>query len=402
MVDNMRKAVRQRYFSTLHVQTLDDYFNRDEEMQRFNGYARNFISARLRYLELGLEPEEIMLLNQLLENAAEVQPPAEKAMRLAVENIKPEEIRAAIDEGTLLQIKLLKVLDSMVGFQENQGELRGLKIRKSADTTYVLLIAISTLVFALALLISFFVFRWEKRQTNTLFREINDRKQAEALALKSREEAEIANRAKSEFLANMSHELRTPLNSILGFSEVLESETFGVHQNPKYKDYAGSIHKAGSHLLKILSDILDISKIEAGEAKVEDGEVDVAKAVDDCISMVMPRAAAAGVEIRVNGSDQSPFLRADEGHLKQIMLNLLSNAVKFTDKGGSITVSTHQHKAAPSRFQLLTPVSVSPPRIYQRSWTRLVRSPTARIAATTGSGSACRSVNRCWNYTMVN
>ncbi len=240
---------------------------------------------------------------------------------------------------------MLKTLDRMVDFQEYIGEQRSLEIKGRRDKTNTLLFAIAVTVFILGLFISVFVFQRETRQTNSLFREISERKLAEASVMVSKEEADIANRAKSEFLANMSHELRTPLNSILGFSEILESESFGPHQNPKYKDYAASIHQAGSHLLNILSDILDISKIEAGEAQVEDTEVDVTQALDSCVTMVTPRAVAAGVNIRVNGLDIKPFLRADERQFKQIFLNLLSNAVKFTEKGGLVTVTTNQDES---------------------------------------------------------
>ncbi|MBT3305914.1 MAG: HAMP domain-containing histidine kinase [Alphaproteobacteria bacterium] len=344
MLYAMRKSVRQRYFSTLHVQTLDDFFERDAERLRFNQYARNFITARERYVELGLESKEKMLFDLLTENASRVQPPAEKAMKLAVDSIRPEEVTAAIEKGTLLQIELLKVLDRMVAFQEGRGNRRSQEIRESEKSTNTILVAISITVFSLGLIIAIFVFRREYRQTNTLFKEIAERKQAEASTIAAKEEAEIANRAKSEFLANMSHELRTPLNSILGYSEILATEIFGKHQNPLYKDYASSIHHAGSHLLNILTDILDISKIEAGEAVVEDSEIDIAKALDDCITMVKPRAVAADVEIQLNGSDKSPFVRADERHFKQIMLNLLSNAVKFSEKGGMITVTTIQNE----------------------------------------------------------
>ena len=169
--------------------------------------------------------------------------------------------------------------------------------------------------------------------------DITEVKQAETVALAAKSEAEIANRAKSEFLANMSHELRTPLNSIIGFSEMLGGEVFGPHASPKYGEYAAAIYQSGTHLLQVLSDILDISKIEAGEAIVEDDVVDVLVAVKDCVTMISPRAKETGVEVRLKGSKKIPFLRADKRHVKQIVLNLLSNAVKFTPAGGQVTVS---------------------------------------------------------------
>ncbi|GAB4364502.1 MAG: hypothetical protein Kow00114_21240 [Kiloniellaceae bacterium] len=167
--------------------------------------------------------------------------------------------------------------------------------------------------------------------------DISSRKKAEADLLASKEEAELANRAKSEFLANMSHELRTPLNSILGYSQLLMAEAFGPLGNPKYAEYAESINVSGNHLFNIIRDILDIAKIEAGKATLEEGEVDIGAAIASCIAMVEVRAQEKGIAVETARLGSLPLLRADERHLKQIILNLLSNAVKFTPEGGRVT-----------------------------------------------------------------
>jgi len=168
--------------------------------------------------------------------------------------------------------------------------------------------------------------------------DITKSKMAEAEILASREEAVLANRAKSEFLANMSHELRTPLNAILGYSQMLRNEFFGPIGDPRYSEYATSINVSGTHLFKIISDILDISKIEAGEATIEDAEVDIAKAGRVCIAMVEGRAQERKIWVEQNTPGDFPTLRADERQVKQILLNLLSNAVKFTPDGGQVTL----------------------------------------------------------------
>ena len=162
---------------------------------------------------------------------------------------------------------------------------------------------------------------------------------AEDLAV-ARDQAEEANRAKSDFLALMSHELRTPLNAIIGFSEIIKSEMMGPLGNPKYREYASDVFDSGQHLLGLINDILDLSKIEAGKMELEEKDVDVAEVIGSCLRLVTERAAKGGVKLITEIPDDLPALRIDERTLKQILLNLLSNAVKFTPEGGSVTVET--------------------------------------------------------------
>ena len=150
--------------------------------------------------------------------------------------------------------------------------------------------------------------------------------------------AEAANHAKSEFLANMSHELRTPLNAINGFSEIMSSEMFGPLGHPRYKEYAGDILSSGQHLLSLINDILDMSKIEAGKLNLHFEPVVVDEVVEDTLRLVRQRAEKAGLKVRVH-LPQLPEITADFRALKQILLNLLTNAVKFTPTGGTLTVS---------------------------------------------------------------
>ncbi|MGN6424036.1 MAG: PAS domain-containing sensor histidine kinase [Asticcacaulis sp.] len=150
--------------------------------------------------------------------------------------------------------------------------------------------------------------------------------------------AEAANHAKSEFLANMSHELRTPLNAINGFSEIMASEMFGPLGHDRYREYAGDILSSGQHLLSLINDILDMSKIEAGKLTLRLEPVAIDEVVEDTLRLIRQRAEKAGLKIRVH-LPHLPDIAADFRALKQILLNLLTNAVKFTPHGGSITIS---------------------------------------------------------------
>ncbi len=149
--------------------------------------------------------------------------------------------------------------------------------------------------------------------------------------------AEGANRAKSEFLANMSHELRTPLNAINGFSEVMVAEMYGPMGDPRYKEYAGDIHSSGQHLLALINDILDMSKIEAGKMNLKFEPISLDDVTEDAVRLVRNRAEAAGLDLLIE-LPTLPDVEGDYRAVKQVLLNLLSNAIKFTPRGGRVTV----------------------------------------------------------------
>ncbi len=166
--------------------------------------------------------------------------------------------------------------------------------------------------------------------------------EAKSFSDEARRQAEEANIAKSRFLATMSHELRTPLNAILGFSEVMKDELFGTHQNSTYKEYSKDIHESGQHLLNLINEILDLSRIEAGRYELHEESFRLSDAAVDCCRLLRIKADKKNIQIIENYSDQKTKVWADERAIRQIILNLLSNAVKFTPSGGMIilTIST--------------------------------------------------------------
>lgn len=167
---------------------------------------------------------------------------------------------------------------------------------------------------------------------------IAELEQAKAVSDDSRRRAEEANLAKSRFLATMSHELRTPLNAILGFSEIMQGEVFGPIGNSHYKEYATDIHNSGKHLLNLINEILDLSRIEAGRYQLNEEAVTLAHVVEDCHHLIKLRAKTKSITVSLQFEPNLPKIWADERAVRQIILNLLSNAVKFTPANGEIWV----------------------------------------------------------------
>ncbi len=166
------------------------------------------------------------------------------------------------------------------------------------------------------------------------------------------EHAENANRAKSEFLANMSHELRTPLNAVIGFSELIKNQAFGPIGSDRYRNYANDINESGQHLLSIINDILDLSKIESEEADLNETSLDISALIASVQSMVKLRAEKKGLFLDFDVPANPPALRGDDRKIKQILTNLLTNAIKFTDRGGKASLKVWWRMESGYVFQI--------------------------------------------------
>ncbi|MCX7350782.1 MAG: ATP-binding protein, partial [Alphaproteobacteria bacterium] len=170
-------------------------------------------------------------------------------------------------------------------------------------------------------------------------RDITQWKKTEAELREAKDRAEATSRQKSEFLASVSHELRTPLNAIMGFSEVMRLGRFGEIDNEKYRGYVQDIHASGAHLLSLINDLLDLSKVEAGKLELNFTAVSLSDVADYVLKLTQEQATAARVVLRKSMPADLPNVVADLRSMRQALLNLVSNAIKFTDAGGQVVVS---------------------------------------------------------------
>ncbi|MCU7611378.1 sensor histidine kinase [Anaplasma capra] len=200
------------------------------------------------------------------------------------------------------------------------------QVLKGAHNMFVILVG-AALLTCFCLVVLFY-----KRSTKLLSSQYDANLELQG----QKEAAERESVSKSQFLANVSHELRTPLNSIIGFSEIIQSESLGPIGNDEYKEYINDIHQSGVHLLSLINDILDFSKAEANKLTVEFVKFDLGKIVDSSFTMVSPRAKEAGVELKKEMQEEPIVMLADPKRMKQVIINVLSNSVKFTPEGGLV------------------------------------------------------------------
>ena len=191
--------------------------------------------------------------------------------------------------------------------------------------------------------------------------DITERTQADLALRQSENRADMANRAKSEFLANMSHELRTPLNAIIGFAEIIKSDIFGKDGGSRNQEYANDIYQSGLHLLDLINDILDISKIEHGSDAPDNTDINIPHLIDSVLVLVKERAHGANVHLETNFDGGSDMLHADERKLKQILINLMSNSVKFTHAGGQVSLYVRSDREHGFVFEITdTGIGIAP------------------------------------------
>jgi signal transduction histidine kinase len=216
--------------------------------------------------------------------------------------------------------------------------------------------------------------RFEDGSCLVILSDVTARKESEQALIAAKRTAEQANQAKTEFLATMSHELRTPLNAIIGFSEAIMTEVLG--QSP-YRDYAADINESGLHLLEVINDILDLTRLEAGDLALNEDKIDMRGLVKSIFAMLQERAERRQLSLRTDMPDPVPVVFADPRALKQVLRNLLSNALKFTPPGGSVAVAMRREEDGGVSLQVIdSGIGMSPEQI------AIARTPFRQVAAT--------------------
>ncbi|MCA0404944.1 MAG: PAS domain S-box protein [Proteobacteria bacterium] len=206
----------------------------------------------------------------------------------------------------------------------------------------------------------------EPRRYCAVLRDLTAWKRAETELTEARKSAESASAKKSDFLAKVGHEIRTPMNAIIGFAEVMQEERLGPIENPKYKEYLGDIRSSGLHVVSLVNDLLDLSKIEAGRMELNFAATDVNAIVSGCVGLIQPQATQLRVLVRSQLAGKLPPVVADERSIRQIVLNLLSNATRFTPAGGQVLVATVLQESGEAIIRIRdTGVGMSPAEIEQ-------------------------------------
>jgi signal transduction histidine kinase/DNA-binding NarL/FixJ family response regulator len=322
--NTMRDSIRLRQNSLTTMFMLDDSFELDEELMRFYNYAQPYRLARAELLELPMHNNEKSIHDRLSQQARIAQPLNEKVAELLQSHAPRGEIKQALEEAKQAQGYLLESLDELVNLQKTYGQNALSQSKGLFDKSLWWIIFIGILVMGLALVIAVIVTKVVASANQKLVQSNNELAQAY-------EKAELATRSKSEFLANMSHEIRTPITAIIGFAE---TSLFSSQSEYKRQQAIKIIIRSGKHLLKIINDILDLSKIEANKLEVERCDVSPFTILKEVEDIIKPRAIEKGLAFGINYIFPLPdSIQTDSLRLKQILLNLCSNALKFTEFG---------------------------------------------------------------------
>lgn len=320
----MRDAIRLRALATQRIASTSDYFKRDQELQNFYQYSGMYRDARGKLVSMDMTVEEKQIHDTLQRLTRLAQPINREAAEMLLMDPLPDNFSELHEKAIGIQNQLLGLLDQFVKLQEDYSKQLVEGAREKYESTVIMMIAVVGLILLIGSIIA-------RRVTHLVTIKNTE------LAMKNKEleaawfEAANATHAKSKFLASMSHEIRTPLTSIIGFAETL-GEPSQMHEDLVHS--AEAIKRSGNHLYQIINDVLDISKIEAGQIELELVPMSPTGIVMETSSMISDKIRKKGVDFRTNFFFPLPKqINADPTRVRQILLNLLSNAAKFTNEG---------------------------------------------------------------------
>lgn len=327
----MRDAVLMRVLSAQKMLATKDYFKRDDELQKFYSYAKEYAVARNNLLQLKMADDEKKLHRTISRLVQFSQPLSRKATEMLLDNVLPDNANEVLDSVGAAQEEVLALLNQFIRLQEQYSKQLVIEAKHEFQSTILMVVGLVVVLLLLGSVMARKITNLVSNKNVELFAKNAELGAAWLQAAKATHE-------KSKFLASMSHELRTPLTSIIGYAETL----LDSNQQPKdLRHSAESIKHSGNHLYQIINDVLDISKIEAGRMELEQVDTSVCEVVNDVCSMVEEKVNKKGLLLVNNYRFPLPkSIMVDPTRLRQILLNLLGNAIKFT-KQGTVTVNTH-------------------------------------------------------------